>query len=127
MTKNGGFTLIEVLVALIVASIAFTSLFRAFGSYADTVYALQTRTAAELVGWNAYVLFITDPQKVGIRQNSGTETVLDRQLRWLVTNYEAGSETALLKTDIDAARVTELTVLHNDEIMFDVIALDFVL
>ena len=52
MTVQRGFTLIEVLVALVIVALGMSALMESLGSAADTVTALRDKTFAQWIGFN---------------------------------------------------------------------------
>ena len=80
-----GFTLIEVLVALAVFSLAALTLLRLEGATMTNARMLEVRTAAEIVARNRAVEVLTDPLAPSIGTVSGSETQAGQVWAWVRT------------------------------------------
>ena len=80
-----GFTLIEVLVALAVFSLAALTLLRLEGATMTNARMLEVRTAAEIVARNRAVEVLTDPTAPSIGTLSGSETQAGHSWAWVRT------------------------------------------
>ncbi len=78
-----GFTLIEVLVALAVFSLAALTLLRLEGATMTNARMLEVRTAAEIVARNRAVEVLSDPNAPVIGTASGSEMQAGRAWPWL--------------------------------------------
>jgi general secretion pathway protein I len=76
MNKSSGFTLLEVLIALVILALAFTTSFLSLSSSARHLLALQEKTAAEWVGMN--VIARAQLGLMQVPQGSGTTTGTDK-------------------------------------------------
>lgn len=85
MRRSGGFTLIEVLVALAIVTIALAAALRAAATTADNDLALRERTLARWVGENALaqIRLLTTLPPAGER--SGESRQADRIFVWQAT------------------------------------------
>ena len=80
-----GFTLIEVLVALAVFSLAALTLLRLEGATMTNARMLEIRTAAEIVARNRAVEVLTDPIAPSIGSESGSEMQAGHAWAWIRT------------------------------------------
>lgn len=78
-----GFTLIEVLVALAVFSLAALTLLRLEGATMANARMLEVRTAAEIVAQNRAVEALTDPTAPSIGEARGTEMEAGQPWPWV--------------------------------------------
>jgi general secretion pathway protein I len=78
-----GFTLIEVLVALAVFSLAALTLLRLEGATMANARMLEVRTAAEIVAQNRAVEVLTDPTAPSIGTVSGSEMQAGQPWSWV--------------------------------------------
>lgn len=85
-----GFTLIEMLVALAVFSLAALALLRLEGATLASAAALQDRAIARIVARNVAVETITDPVAPSIGMSQGAETNGGRRWRWTRRTSLAG-------------------------------------
>ena len=76
MRRQQGFTLVEVLVALVVAAIALLALTQAQGRFVDTQQQLETRLQAAQIAQNTLTRLLAGESPV--RQLSGSQRVHDR-------------------------------------------------
>jgi len=87
--KESGFTLLEVLIALVILALAFTTSFLALSASARNLLSLQDKTAAEWVGLNviakAQLGIMQVPQGSG--SVSGTDKMFDADWSWTLSVY----------------------------------------
>lgn len=98
--KQRGFTLIEMLIALVIVSIAFAAVIFSVNQNVRTLTYLQRKTAAI---WLAEDV-VTRAQLGLLRADSGTETLLKNPLHWRVTSKNTQN-----------AAVAELTITVTDD------------
>lgn len=94
-----GFTLIEVLVALAVFSLAAIALLRLQGVTLTSAATLESRTVGQIVARNLAVEAMTDPVAPSLGRSEGSETNAGRAWRWSRTVARMG-EPRLLRIDI---------------------------
>lgn len=82
-SQQRGFTLIEVMVALAVFSLAALTLLRLEGATMTNARMLEVRTAAEIVARNRAVEVLTDPIAPSIGTVSGSEMQAGRPWPWV--------------------------------------------
>ena len=80
---SSGFTLIEVVVALAVFSLAALTLLRLEGATMTNARMLEVRTAAEIVARNRAVEALTDPTAPSIGTASGSEVQAGQSWAWV--------------------------------------------
>jgi len=84
MKKQTGFTLLEVLIALVILALAFTASFLALSSSARHLLSLQDKTAAQWVGLNvisrAQLGIMQVPQGSG--STTGTDKMFNKDWSW---------------------------------------------
>ncbi|MDQ2993600.1 MAG: type II secretion system minor pseudopilin GspI [Pseudomonadota bacterium] len=97
--RQNGFTLIEMLIALIIVTVAFTAVIFSINQNVRTLHYLQRKTAAI---WLAEDV-ITRSQLKLLRANSGSETMLSRHLNWRIESKST-----------ESAAVVELRVTITD-------------
>ena len=87
MTKQKGFTLIEVLIALVILSLAFAANITSISETASGLKHVEEKTIANWVASN--VMARAQLDLLGLQSNatirSGNETMLDRTLFWNLT------------------------------------------
>ncbi len=79
---EGGFTLIEMLVALAIFSLAALALLRLGGATAANSARLTDQALAQVVARNLSVEVLTDPQPPTLGTQTGVITNAGRQWRW---------------------------------------------
>ena len=77
-----GFTLLEMLVALAIFSLAGLAIVRLQAVSARTAYDLRERTMAQIVARNIMVERLTDPQAPAFGSETGKVTNLGREWQW---------------------------------------------
>jgi general secretion pathway protein I len=82
MSDERGFTLIEVLVALAIFSLAALALLRLTGATLGNAAALQNHAIAQIVARNVAVETLTDPVAPSLGLSDGKEINAGRQWRW---------------------------------------------
>ena len=80
--RDDGFTLIEVLVALAIFSLAALALLRLQGAAFGTVAHLDERAIGAIVARNQAVELLTDAQAPSFGTERGVETNAGREWRW---------------------------------------------
>jgi general secretion pathway protein I len=80
--RDDGFTLVEVLVALAIFSLAALALLRLQGAAYGTVAHLDERAMGGIVARNQAVELLTDPQAPAFGRESGVEVNGGREWRW---------------------------------------------
>ncbi len=80
--SNLGFTLIEVLAALLIFSVSITGLIRAGSESARTVFALEQKMLAGIIADNQLVLARAKPVRLGIR--TGQSQLKGQNFDWEV-------------------------------------------
>lgn len=103
---EGGFTLLEVLVALAVLAIAMSGLIKAAGSSASNLAYLENKTIAHWVAMNQINTLRTAKERPGVGVLQGEEAMAGREWGWSI---------AVSKTpDLDVLRL-EAEVRRADE------------
>ena len=96
---EGGFTLVELLVALAVFSLAVLALLNVSGENVRTAGAIETRVLAGVVADNRAVEVVTAPQPPPIGAGAGQEVVGGRPWRW-TRRVTPTADPQLLRVDI---------------------------
>ncbi|MFL6843475.1 MAG: type II secretion system minor pseudopilin GspI [Allosphingosinicella sp.] len=81
--REGGFTLIEMLVALAIFSLAALALLRLEGATVSTTALLQEQALAQIVARNLAVEALSDPQPPAFGASQGEAAQAGRQWRWI--------------------------------------------
>lgn len=89
-SSEHGFTLIEMLVALAIFSLAALALLRLQGATLSNSAALQDQAIGQIVARNVAVETITDPVAPSIGLSDGTEVNATREWRWTRRTSPAG-------------------------------------
>lgn len=97
--RASGFTLLEMLVALSILSLAALALVRLDAFTARSSAALADKTLAQIVADNLAIALITDPAPPTIGNSSSTVTNGGRTWR-IATRVAATADPALLRIDI---------------------------
>lgn len=105
MGRRGGFTLIEVLVALAVVAIALGALVRAVGQGAATAAALRERAVARWVALNRIAALELAQAWPAPGTRTGTAEMAGRRWRW---------EERVRPTDVPTLRRVEVTVRASE-------------
>lgn len=100
----GGFTLIEVLVALAVLAFAMAAIVRSTSTAAGNAAHLRDRTLAQWVAINKVTELQLDPEWPAVGVNSGNYEMAGRDWRW---------EAKVSGTDDETVRRLDVTVLDN--------------
>jgi general secretion pathway protein I len=101
--KQFGFTLLEVLIAMVILALAFTTSFLALSSSARNLLSLQDKTAADWVGLNVIARAQTGIMQVpkGSGTTSGTDKMFAADWSWkLVINPTADKNTAMMTVTV---------------------------
>ncbi|MGH8713708.1 MAG: type II secretion system minor pseudopilin GspI [Casimicrobiaceae bacterium] len=96
----GGFTLVEVLVALAIVAVALAAGFRSVAQSSDTATALKARTLALWVAQNRLAAAQLDTPAPAIGERSGTETQAGAAFVWHET-ISGTPNPAFRKIEID--------------------------
>lgn len=99
MSRPNGFTLIELVVALAVFSIAALALLRLEGTTLHSTAVLQDRMIGQIVARNIAVESMTDPAAPTLGRANGEETNAGRVWRWTRTTSRTG-DVRLQRIDI---------------------------
>lgn len=97
--RDDGFTLVEVLVALAIFSLAALALLRLQGAAVGTVAQLDEHAIAGIVARNVAVEALTDPLPPAFGTESGTERNGGRDWRW-VREVKRTADVRLQRIDI---------------------------
>jgi general secretion pathway protein I len=117
--NQAGFTLIEMLVALVVFSLAALALLRAQGATASNTFMLEQRTLAEFTAQSIAVEALTDPTAPALGSASGT--VANGQEKWLwLRTTRLSEEPRILQIDVRVRSqigpaAAQLTVFRRSE------------
>lgn len=98
-----GFTLIEMLIALVIVSIAFSAIILSVNENARTLLKLEEKVAANWVAEDV----ITRAQLGLLKGASGTQRMLNRQWRW---------ETRTKSSGIDSVQELQVTIYNQRQI-----------
>jgi general secretion pathway protein I len=113
MSRNAdGFTLLEMLVALSVLSLAVLALVNLAGENARTAAIIEERLFAGVVAENRAVEALTSARPPALGETSGTEAAADRMWRWTRRVSET-PEPGMLRVDIDVRGVETEQVLGS--------------
>lgn len=112
-----GFTLVEMLVALAVFSVAVVALLNVSGESTRTAYGLEERVLASVVAENRAVETMSATAPPALGQTEGVERLGERDWRW-TRRISATSDADVLRVDVivrparGAAPAGELTVFR---------------
>ena len=115
--RDEGFTLVEVLVALAIFSLAALALLRLQGAAVGTVAQLDDRAIGAIVARNQAVEVLTDAQAPAFGTEAGMETNGGRVWRW-TRQVRRTADTRLQRIDIavaarDGQQVASLTLVRR--------------
>ena len=99
MTDERGFTLVEMLVALSVFSLAVMALLNVAGENTRTAGVVGTRLIANVVAENQAVALMTTSAPLNIGTVTGAESQAGRQWRW-TRRVTATDNPALVRVDL---------------------------
>ena len=100
-----GFTLIEMLVALAIFSLAALALLRLEGATLASTARLDDTNTAQIVARNLAVIWLTDPQPPTIGNMSGTVQNAGTTWRWTRT-VERTDDVRVVRIDLTVAAAT---------------------
>jgi general secretion pathway protein I len=98
--RAGGFTLIEVMVALAIVALGLSGLAVAMGQKADTAAGLRDRTLALYIGANEITTLRLSGQFPDAGRSEGETDYANREWRWVMRVQETGVD-ALRRVDVD--------------------------
>ena len=101
--KNRGFTLIEVLVALVVATLALGAVLAAVSQMADTGLTLRERTYASWIGQNKITELRLANVIPDVSESNGEIEYAGQEWAWTANISETGIEN-LFRVDVDISR-----------------------
>lgn len=115
--RDNGFTLVEVLVALAVFSLAALALLRLQGAAVGTAVRLDERAVGAIVARNQAVAVLTEERAPALGVQSGVEANGGRTWRW-TRNVRRTADTRLQRIDIlvagpEGGQVATLTVVRR--------------
>lgn len=110
LLKDAGFTLVEVLAALLVFSIGIIGLTQAGTQSAKAVSAIDNKTLASIVADNQLILARREPLRLG--SESGTETALSRQ-------FEYSLETSRTETPAFYRMTIKVSMSGQNQVMIE--------
>jgi general secretion pathway protein I len=100
LSRQGGFTLLEMLVALSVFSLAALALVKLAGENLRTTATVETRIFAAVVAENRAVEALTASVPPAIGESNGMEEAAERRWRWTRRVSET-EEPGILKVDVE--------------------------
>jgi general secretion pathway protein I len=98
--RSSGFTLLEILIALVVLALAMGSLIKAASDYTGNQSHLRDRTLAMWVARNVLVQFQLDGEWPNVGERKGTLEMGHQEWRWLATISQT-EERRLRRLDVD--------------------------
>ncbi len=101
--RNRGFTLIEVLVALVVATLALGAVLAAVSQMADTGLTLRERTYASWIGQNKITELRLANVIPNVSESNGEIEYAGQEWAWIANISETGIEN-LFRVDVDISR-----------------------
>lgn len=102
-SRNRGFTLIEVLVALVVATLALGAVLAAVSQMADTGLTLRERTYASWIGQNKITELRLANVIPEVSESNGEIEYAGQEWAWRANISETGIEN-LFRVDVDISR-----------------------
>ena len=103
---HGGFTLLEVLVALAVLALSLGAVIQAVGDYTANQAYLRDRTMAMWVARNVLVRFQLEGDWLSVGERNGSEEMGDQEWRWLMRISQT-EESELRRLDVEVYPVDE--------------------
>ena len=100
MRKVGGFTLLEILIALAVLAIAMGALIKAASDYTGSHAHLQTRTMATWVARNVLVEYQVSGEWPSVGERKGTMEMGHIEWRW-IARISQTEEAELRRLDVE--------------------------
>ena len=117
MARNAdGFTLLEMLVALAVLSLAVLALVNLAGENSRTGVVIEERVFAGVIADNRAVEALTSPVPPALGETKGSEAAAERTWRWMRRVSET-PEPGVLRVDIDVMSETSDQVLGSVTIL----------
>jgi len=104
-SRNAGFTLVEVVVALFILAIAMAAVISTVGNVADQTRILEEKTLAHWVAMNKMAEYRIEGSWLRVGTTDGTETMAEREWVW---------ETTVLDTSEDDMRRVDIRVSSTD-------------
>ena len=104
--RQRGFTLIEVMVALVILALAMTAVSRGLGQFAQAAYFMETKTLASWVASNKIVEFSLAPAWPKVGDQEGEVEFANQNWRW---------EAVVEATQVENLRRIEVTVTLADD------------
>lgn len=102
MSNRAGFTLIEVMVALLVFGLAALALVRLQGAGIRGTAVVDAATVAQIVARNVAVEAMTDPRPPAAGRSEGVEVNAGRRWRW-VREVRPTGNASILRIDVRVA------------------------
>jgi general secretion pathway protein I len=102
VTRNNGFTLIEVLAALIIVSLGMLGIIQAVGQTASNSAYLRDKTFAHWVALNQLATVRLAPQAPAVKQSSGDAEMVGQKWHWTMTVTQTPIET-MRRIDVSVA------------------------
>lgn len=99
-----GFTLIEVMVAMMILAIGFAGLMHALGYFSHRHVQLRDRFWTQNIAWNHAVNIHLEAKKSLAGNDSGQMDMLNTTWNWRVRVYEVSPE--LYRVDVDAGTLS---------------------
>lgn len=99
VTSNRGFTLIEVMVALVIAALAMAGISASISQMADAAITMQQRTYASWIGMNQVTQMRLANVIPEVAESNGEVTYANQDWLWTATVSETGVEN-LFRVDV---------------------------